>query len=301
MAPCGPHLCSDPFQNLASCTEWTQESWDEKHWCWRSLPRFLHEKSGSHCLSSKPQSLWLPFPLGFLSVQSHSADASTLGVQPGAGRSALTRMPCRGGTSQVQKRWGWIAPVWAPDPVFQGSGKQCGLLVWDPVAPIRWMPRSKRAEIQMCLSTAHSQDQSFLPVASGDCLCLLLKSVSWRTTSGKSSFHPVACGGEPVPSPESLQQEVISSLNPMRMLRAGAESEWVDCEVSQEGKEGAVEACWVVGTENTDSPNNSLGLMGNRVTPVSTSWVRSSCVPLLETFVVVLSPSPVQLFAPPGL
>lgn len=85
------------------------------------------------------------------------------------------------------------------------------------------------------------------------------------------------------------------------MLRAEEESEWVDCEVSQKGKEGAVEAYWVVGTENTDSPNNSLGLMTKWVTAVSTSQVPSSYVPLLETFVIVLSPSPVQPFAPPGL
>ena len=78
------------------------------------------------------------------------------------------------------------------------------------------------------------------------------------------------------------------------MLRAGAESEWVDREVSQEGKR----ACWIVGTDNTDSPNNSLGLMTNQVTTVSTSQVPSSYVPLLETFAVVLSPSPVQLCTP---
>lgn len=123
-------------------------------------------------------------------------------------QSALTQTLCRGRTSPVQKRWGWIVPVWAPDPVVQGPGKQGGLLVWNPVAPIRWMPRSKRAETQMCLSTARSRDQSFLPAASGDCLYLLLKCVSWRTASGQSSFCPTASGGKPVPSPESLQQEV---------------------------------------------------------------------------------------------
>lgn len=212
-----------------------QESWDEKHWCWRSLPRPLREKSGSHRLSSKPQSLWLPCPLGFLSVQSHSADASTLGAQPGAGRSALTQTLCRGGTSLVQKRWGWIAPVGAPDPVFQGPGKQCGLLVWNPVAPVRWMPRSKHAETQMCLSTVRSQDQSFLPAALGDFRYLLLKCLL-KNSIRAVFFLSYSLWWEAGPFPWVPPGGSISSLNPTRMLRAEEESEWVDCEVPRKAK-----------------------------------------------------------------
>ena len=65
----------------------------------------------------------------------------------------------------------------------------------------------------------------------------------------------------------------------MRTLKAGTESEWVECGVSREGEEGAAKACRAIGTENTDSPNGSQGLMINWATPISTSWVPGTCGP----------------------
>lgn len=166
------------------------------------LPRLLHKKSGSHHLSSKPQSLWMPHPPRLPpSSGSQCRDTSPLGAQPGTGGRALTERLCRGGTSLSQKRWGWAAPAWATDPepssvpvsrvsVRVGvSPPQCGLLVWNPVAPIRCLPRSKATATQMwyCMSSGPVVPPGSYKFVPGDCLYLFLKSFPWRTASGHSS------------------------------------------------------------------------------------------------------------------
>lgn len=84
--------------------------------------------------------------------------------------------------------------------------------------------------------------------------------------------------GALVPSPKLLQQELFSS------LEHGEDAEGRD---SLSGwrmgfpskANSAVGVGRGVGTEDTDYPNGSQGLMINLATPVATSWVPGSCVP----------------------
>lgn len=149
----------------------------------------------------------------------------------------------------VQKRWGWIVPVWTPDPVFQGPGKQGGLQQVEPCGP-----NQTNAKVQVCWnpnvsfhcmpSTSHSS-QHFrrlsLPVPQ---VCLL------EEQHQGSLFLSYSLWWEASPFPWVPPAGSISSWTPWGCWGQGQSLEWVDCEVSQEGKRASV-GLW--GTENTDS------------------------------------------------
>lgn len=141
--------------------------------------RLLHERSGSHCVyQANPILVAALSPRLLLSSESQCRCLYPQGLarcRPEC--SDPDKALCRGRFPSPEE----VRVVYLCGPQIQsfrvlGSkvGFWCGTL---------W-PQSDRyqgpsvPETQMCLSTARSQDQSFLPAASGDCLYLLLKCVS---------------------------------------------------------------------------------------------------------------------------